>query len=403
MRPPKATQRNRRTRRILYAASAGDVFGTYLQWRVGRWDERQTAATYSAQFFDFCKSLQAEGIVSFPSTEKTEYYDGPFRIFSRRLPRQNVSTFRYYLNSALAALSIIKLAIRNKVDCVIAMDGSTIWLMLAPLRLIGIPIYVSVHTVMVPYGTRVKDDRRFSIKLERFFLKYFCSGALVASHEIERHIVDLSYPTSIPIEIFYPLYDRNDFVNFFAGEHPEGKFRLLYSGRIEAEKGIFDLLDAFLMLRELKFDIELDFCGDGSSLSLLKRKISSNHLDKYVRCHGHLSRSDLLKLYADSNAIIIPTRTEFPEGFNQVAVEAILAHRPVVTSAVCPALELIRPAALEAMPDNIPSYVGAIRALLVDKKLYDALVKASYDVADRFFNREEAWAAKMSIVISKQT
>ncbi|MFX8000777.1 glycosyltransferase, partial [Acinetobacter baumannii] len=72
--------------------------------------------------------------------------------------------------------------------------------------------------------------------------------------------------------------------------------------------------------------------------------------------HGHLSRPELTKLLDQSNVVVVPTRTAFPEGLNQVVIEAVLAKRPVVTSDVCPALKLVPNAALEARSDDAQSY-----------------------------------------------
>ena len=49
--------------RILYAAGPGDVVGTYRHWKSGVDDPSQVAITYSAQFYQLCKELDADGYV----------------------------------------------------------------------------------------------------------------------------------------------------------------------------------------------------------------------------------------------------------------------------------------------------------------------------------------------------
>ena len=72
------------------------------------------------------------------------------------------------------------------------------------------------------------------------------------------------------------------------------------------------------------------------------------------------TRRDYPLCFASSHAVIVPTTSRFEEGFNMVCAEAILAGRPVITSAVCPALAYIREAAIEVQPDNIDQYYQAI-------------------------------------------
>ena len=61
-----------------------------------------------------------------------------------------------------------------------------------------------------------------------------------------------------------------------------------------------------------------------------------------------------------SHACIVPTRTNYEAGFEMTCSEAILAGRPLVTSKVCPALDYLRDASIEATPDDAASYRDAI-------------------------------------------
>ena len=46
-----------------------------------------------------------------------------------------------------------------------------------------------------------------------------------------------------------------------------------------------------------------------------------------------------------------------------VCAEAILANRPLIASAVCPALEDLQEASIEVQPDNIDQYCQAVLRL----------------------------------------
>jgi hypothetical protein len=49
--------------RILYAAGCGDVISTYKHWVQGQDDPSQLAITYSGQFYEVCRDLDAQAYV----------------------------------------------------------------------------------------------------------------------------------------------------------------------------------------------------------------------------------------------------------------------------------------------------------------------------------------------------
>ena len=59
------------------------------------------------------------------------------------------------------------------------------------------------------------------------------------------------------------------------------------------------------------------------------------------RMHGHCDWTTMRRMFASAHVVIVPTRTEFVEGFNSVVAEAVIAGKPVITSSVCPALEMV--------------------------------------------------------------
>ena len=79
-------------------------------------------------------------------------------------------------------------------------------------------------------------------------------------------------------------------------------------------------------------------------------------------------------VFRKAHVVIVPTTSQFEEGFAKICAEAILAERPVVTSAVCPALASIREAAIEVPPDNVEAYFQAIVELANDEDFTNEIV-----------------------------
>ncbi|MBV8050941.1 MAG: glycosyltransferase family 4 protein [Acidobacteriaceae bacterium] len=103
----------------------------------------------------------------------------------------------------------------------------------------------------------------------------------------------------------------------------------LFVGRLEPEKGIFDLLDAYLALPgQVQRDLGLVFVGDGSARSHLKRQVEAANSD-LIRIIGFLQREQLAILYGLADIFVFPTHTD-PWGL--VVNEAMACGLPVICS-----------------------------------------------------------------------
>src|SRR5205814_1764003 len=96
-----------------------------------------------------------------------------------------------------------------------------------------------------------------------------------------------------------------------------------------------------------------------------------------------------------------PTTTDFPEGFNQVVVEGILAGRPVITSSVCPALDYVRDAVVEVPPDDVNAYHDAVLRLHDDVALYEQKRAASVSLQGQFYDPKRGWAEALLTALGK--
>ncbi len=69
------------------------------------------------------------------------------------------------------------------------------------------------------------------------------------------------------------------------------------------------------------------------------------------------------------------------------AAEAVLAGRPVITSTVVPAHEILAPACLLATPNDPASYAHAVLTLLSDAGLYERLRTSCEQLQEQFYDR----------------
>jgi glycogen synthase len=382
----------RQKRPIYYAAVAGDVAGTYQRWRGGKRDERQVAATYSGQFFDLCKASGRPGAASFPSEREELIRDASFVVRSRP-PNRTVGGVRYYIDQFKRACWVYADVLRTKAVDVIVMDGVTFFFLLAPLVWSGCRIFLSIHTVLWRDGTRPKFLHTIVRSLNGWFFRTKCAGCLVASPAIAQQVSKLGGP-DLRTAIFYPLYEKADFERFTLPNHGALPFRIFFAGRVEVDKGVLDLVMVMRDLVRAGRAVHLDVCGDGGAMQQLCSEVIRFGLQDFIAIHGHVDRPNMLELLESAQLVVVPTRSEFPEGLNQVVIEAVLARRPVVTSAICPALPLIAPAAVEAIADSCESYRASIERLMDDPQFFLERVNSGGSLREKFFDPSEAWTAQ---------
>lgn len=100
--------------------------------------------------------------------------------------------------------------------------------------------------------------------------------------------------------------------------------RLLFVGRLTAQKGIRALIEAVGIMRHR---VELDVVGDGPLAGELAARVRELRIDDRVNWLGHLPQPKLAALYQRATALVIPSTDE---GLGLVAVEAQLCETPVV-------------------------------------------------------------------------
>jgi glycosyltransferase involved in cell wall biosynthesis len=195
-----------------------------------------------------------------------------------------------------------------------------------------------------------------------------------------------------PIVPFLPTYRPQSFGDGFAPPASSTPFRVFFAGRIEANKGVFDLLK---IARDFaaagQTQVEFDLCGEGSQLEKLRQAAGAAGVLGRFRCHGHVGKPQMRQMYEDCHVVIVPTTTDFIEGFNKVVAEAVLAGRPVITSSVCPALEYVRAAVVEVPPDDAEAYGKAILELSRRPELYEQKRRACADIRQQFCDPHRGW------------
>lgn len=142
---------------------------------------------------------------------------------------------------------------------------------------------------------------------------------------------------------------------------------ILFVGRLNAQKGIADLIEALAhpALAAGHPDTVLHIVGDGPDRAALLARAECLGVATRLIWHRALTQSALIPLYRQSQVVAMPSRGE---GLGLVAVEAQLCATPVVGYADGGLPDVVRPGLGGALvaPGNIPALADNLARVLAD-------------------------------------
>ncbi len=180
-------------------------------------------------------------------------------------------------------------------------------------RLADLPLVTTLH------GTDVRLMRTAALVRPLFRHVLMHSRAVTAVSEwVGREasaLVPKVRPVIAPMPVATDLFSPGD------SRHAN---RLLFVGRLNAQKGIERLLEA---LSRMVTPADLDVVGDGPDAEALRSHAVELGIASRVRWHGTLPQPRLVEFYRRAAALVVPS---LGEGFGMVAVEAQLCETPVL-------------------------------------------------------------------------
>ena len=382
--------------RILYAAGPGDVAGTFRHWSAGEDDPSQVNMTLSGLFYDLCRENGDKAYVIGSSTKPAYARDADFIIVHRATRFGSSSAVLYHIGQVWTALRLVASAIWFRADVAVVVCGTCHWFPLRLLPLFGVKVVPSLHCVLWLKYRPMRRVPRFIRGLNRKFFTKSVHRILSMSQDITDQLTELTGGRQKPVLQFLPTYKPKHFDGIRPPDRTHRPFRVFFAGRVERDKGVFDVLEIAKRFREAKItDVVFDICGRGSASDELTRLTAEAGVSDTFLLHGFCNRPVMREMFSNSHVVIVPTTTEFVEGFNQVVSEAVLAGRPVVSSAVCPAIHYLRDAVVEVPPDDVKAYGDAILALRDDEALYQKKANARQMIEAPFYDVEKGWGAAL--------
>jgi glycosyltransferase involved in cell wall biosynthesis len=381
--------------RIAYLSGPADADRMYGDLLAGR-PATYFGTNYMRQFLLLVQDLGATALIeTWFGQKRTRRQLGPFRFSNVPEPRSSGAFF--HIGQAARQFGVLVRFIRFRPDVVVLTGKQGYWWVLAPIRLLGTRFIASFHCVLWPRFSRTKWHEKLLLSLDRALILRHLTAVVSTSRAISDQFTELVGSGAIPLFEHLPTYEPGQFADIAPpAPAPASPFRVMFMGRIEANKGVYDVLKIARELeRERPGEFAFDLCGDGTELENLRQRVVREQLGRSIHLHGYCTPDRLIAVMRGSHAVIVPTRSDFVAGFEMTCAEAILSGRPLITSAVCPAVDYLGPATIEVPPDAIEEYKRAIVRLKDESALFEAKRDASRTLSAQFFDQANSWDVAM--------
>jgi glycosyltransferase involved in cell wall biosynthesis len=156
-----------------------------------------------------------------------------------------------------------------------------------------------------------------------------------------------------------------DSTRYASTDAPGDGQRLLFVGRLSAEKGVPLLVDATERLAHSFPGLRLTLVGDGPQRRGLEADVTRRGLGGRVVFAGYRSQAEVAEMLARSDILVLPS---FAEGVPVTLMEAMAAGRPVVTTRIAGIPELVEDGVSGRVvaPGSVDDLVDGIAGLLRD-------------------------------------
>jgi len=345
--------------RIAFVAGPGDVVGTFDHWKRGEHDTRTPVIAYSSMFYSVVDALGAEALVLAEHDRQPEVQDPRFSFVHtpRRRGRRGIG---YRLDERAFAKTVLAQIRRYKPDVVLF--GTD-----APVALVaGLPKsarkVLTAHNALWAMGRRPTSLRARLRLWSRARVLRRAHSAVSTSEECAVQVAEIGGPAGAQSFVEIPQILPEFFPAAPAPASPPR--RLLFLGRIEANKGVFDLLAAFAAVAADHPDLRLDLAGTGSADAALSAEVARLDVADRITMHGLLNARGVHDRLHEADLLICPTRSDFAEGLALVVLEAAVHGVPSLLSSVVPAKGLLPGACAEFPADDVPAFTAALRLLV---------------------------------------
>ncbi len=161
-----------------------------------------------------------------------------------------------------------------------------------------------------------------------------------------------------------------------------------YVGRLSAEKGILNLVDAMPLILKRKPNVHFMICGEGSLIGKVSENIKTDGLERMTKLRKWVAHDDVPRYLNELKLLVLPS---FTEGLPNILLEAMACGTPVLATPAGAIPDVIRDGETGfLLTSNAPENISSkIVGLLSEQELLTEVGKNAYNWVRETFSREK--------------
>jgi glycosyltransferase involved in cell wall biosynthesis len=231
-------------------------------------------------------------------------------------------------------------------------------------------------------------DKNFEQQVDKRYINFFINSfahaetIFVLSPEFKKKLIEWGYKGQIIVET--TMIDDILIENFSLEKKLKTKksskaIQILFLARIEREKGIFEMIEAFQELSKSIKEIELIIAGDGKDFREVTKLVEHQN---NIHMVGEVEGEEKIKLFSESDIYCLPS---YSEGLPISVLEAISFGLPVVTTKVGGLKYFFKDKKMGIMVEAKDSnqLKEALEKLLPDKNLMNRVAQFNFEYGQK--------------------
>jgi glycosyltransferase involved in cell wall biosynthesis len=177
---------------------------------------------------------------------------------------------------------------------------------------------------------------------------------------------------------------------------------MTFVGRVQRDKGVFDLLDAFRTLRASTAHLGLIYVGNGKDIEQLEREARASEVSADILFMGRVDHRQLSTVVRHSSVVVTPTHPSFPEGFPKTVLESLAVGVPVVAPRTGPfpyAIDHDRNGLLFE-PGNPEDLLKCLGRIVKDTETLERLRRGALDTSRQLLERCMGFGEAVEVAFS---
>lgn len=250
------------------------------------------------------------------------------------------------------------------------------------------PYVVTIHD-LIYFLYPEQCPSRLAHSYARWMLAHSAKHANLVLTDSEHSKQDLQHYFRLPAEkirVIFPAADERAFPGepnpAVLAQYEIVQPYILYVGKHHAYKNVMTLMQAYMAERDIYHNFQLVIAGKRDvRQKALYNAAAQFDSGKRILFTDFVPDDDLFDLYRGARLFVFPSRYE---GFGLPPLEAMACGVPVICSNAASLPEVVGDEAIQVEPDDVSALADAMRSVLADENLWQALKNKGLARAQQF-------------------